>query len=1011
MSSGCAYRLQFDTLNQFATHIAALQYNEAIALGALRDGIPDRIEVTTKDRLQPLNGTSAQEVIARTGNYIAYRPSRPALALIDVDTKGMPIGIRSKLEALGGFWPALESVIPGLQSAARVARPSTSTGIYRNDTSQRLRGSGGLHVFVLVEDGADIERFLKTLHARCWLQGFGWMIVGASGQLLERSLVDRTVCAPERLVFEATPITVPPLCQDSTQRDPSVANGAPCDTRVVCPNLSLTEKAKLQRLLNAERHRLRDEAENAKTSFVTVRAADIVARTGCTPHAARKMVESQCGGVLVPGIALPFDAAELDGCTVGDVLFDPERFVGETLSDPLEGPAYGRCKAKIMRRPDGSLWVHSFAHGRTTYDLKYDFAAVENLIKAGSPADAVDCLVSLLAIAELAPDEEQRLRDLVCRLSGVKARPLAARIKGAREKLARDRAQAARLRKDAESQDQRLRLPAPAPDAERLPVLRAIDEVLVNVAGPEPPMRNLDGHPVEIRCRPPFDLHELTACGANDEEPEDTRLPPPEFPLLTNHIKYTLGHEIERYIQFMLRNKDGTSRPVALPPVFVDNYLAYRDSALPRVGAVVTAPLVLPDGRLLAPEGLDGACRLVFRIDPALMAVLPCLEDCRAEAVAAALDYLANEWLCDVATDFKGRCVLVALAQTILERVLLPQRPVFFVTAGKRGGGKTTALSMIILAVTGKKPPAAAWSFSEEERRKAMLAHLSEGLAALVWDNIPRGSKISCPTLEKVLTSDTYTDRVLCQSANLTVPTHTIMCCTGNNIGPKGDLASRALMAYLDLDRPDPENRHFRHPDPIAYTLANRGRILRCLYTILLGNPQLRAGRLGQAKTRFKHWWHQVGSAVEHAAAALTELQNAHPREVGAAMKIDFGALFAEVEGDDEELASLADVLEALHGRWPDTEFQATDVVNFIDCPGAGNNEAAQLLRQFCSPLGRGAHVAPTPKSVGRRLAANAGAPVRIGDRVMTLIKKQPENQVQAKRTTWYKVKVGGVTV
>ena len=38
---------------------------------------------------------------------------------------------------------------------------------------------------------------------------------------------------------------------------------------------------------------------------------------------------------------------------------------------------------------------------------------------------------------------------------------------------------------------------------------------------------------------------------------------------------------------------------------------------------------------------------------------------------------------------------------------------------------------MIILAVTGKKPPAAAWSSNDEERRKAMLAHLAEGVAAL----------------------------------------------------------------------------------------------------------------------------------------------------------------------------------------------------------------------------------------------------------------------------------------
>ena len=44
-----------------------------------------------------------------------------------------------------------------------------------------------------------------------------------------------------------------------------------------------------------------------------------------------------------------------------------------------------------------------------------------------------------------------------------------------------------------------------------------------------------------------------------------------------------------------------------------------------------------------------------------------------------------------------------------------------------------------------------------------------EGLSVLVWGNLPLGNTISCPTLEKVLTSGTYTDRVLGSSDSLTV--------------------------------------------------------------------------------------------------------------------------------------------------------------------------------------------------------------------------------------------------
>ena len=57
------------------------------------------------------------------------------------------------------------------------------------------------------------------------------------------------------------------------------------------------------------------------------------------------------------------------------------------------------------------------------------------------------------------------------------------------------------------------------------------------------------------------------------------------------------------------------------------------------------------------------------------------------------MQFLTDEWLCDVATDYIGKCIIIAAALTLIERSLLPDRPVFFVTAGRRGGGKTTTLS------------------------------------------------------------------------------------------------------------------------------------------------------------------------------------------------------------------------------------------------------------------------------------------------------------------------------
>src|ERR1700729_548057 len=59
----------------------------------------------------------------------------------------------------------------------------------------------------------------------------------------------------------------------------------------------------------------------------------------------------------------------------------------------------------------------------------------------------------------------------------------------------------------------------------------------------------------------------------------------------------------------------------------------------------------------------------------------------------------------------------------------------------------------------------------------------------------------------------------------------------------------------------------FKHNDPVGWTEAHRGQIMRALYTLLLGNPFLRTPMGTEASTRFKIWWRMCGSAVARADA------------------------------------------------------------------------------------------------------------------------------------------------
>jgi hypothetical protein len=123
-----------------------------------------------------------------------------------------------------------------------------------------------------------------------------------------------------------------------------------------------------------EKQRLKPEAAKARAAYIEEQALRIAKRKGVSMPSARRIVARQCDGVLLPDAELIFDDDEFKGCTVVDILADPERFEGVTLADPLEGVEYGRCKAIVMRGSDGAPFIHSYAHGRTFYELKLDFS-------------------------------------------------------------------------------------------------------------------------------------------------------------------------------------------------------------------------------------------------------------------------------------------------------------------------------------------------------------------------------------------------------------------------------------------------------------------------------------------------------------------------------------------------------------------------------------------------------------------------------------------------------------
>lgn len=666
MSRGVACRAIALDVGDFAEWIGRCGSDQAFALGRLGRDLADEIQVVTKAKREANPGA-----IARSGEFLGYRKGVPAYALLDYDIKGMPQDVSTRIKALGGFWPALVSVVPELEGVARVVRRSTSAGLFRRDTGEPLTGSGGVHAYVLVKDGADIDRFLRALHERCWMAGLGWHMLGAGGQLLERSIVDKMVGAPERLVFEGAPILVEPVGQDQELRRPQAFEGTVLDTITACPRLTLVERSSLQQIVAKSAIAIAPDSTKAKEKFVAERAVELAARVGVTVEEARITVERQTEGVLLPDLVLPFDDVEFKGCTVADVMATPKKFEGATLADPLEGASYGRCKAKIYLRSDGTPWIRSFAHGLTTYELKFDARAIQGVIESTDADNVVRVFVKQIVRADEVDEQEtEELIEAVVEKSGVGKRTIKSLLKNA-HKRHHEQSKAAKLKQRlAERNDPRPRILRPGRSDEWLPTMRALNEVIGTSVAAYPQCRNIEGALVRERRMSLPGVHAFSSTDANSEEKDAnvSPMPAPEQWALSIMGAPEAAEMIERHVEFVTI-EGNTCR---LSAAYVEHYLKRSDGALPTITGISTMPVVLGDGAILATK--------------------------------SAMRFLTDEWLVDVNATNAGKATLIACALTIIERTLLPSRPTFFVTAGRRGGGKTTALTMLILAVTGELP-------------------------------------------------------------------------------------------------------------------------------------------------------------------------------------------------------------------------------------------------------------------------------------------------------------------
>jgi hypothetical protein len=665
MSQGVARSVNIASMEALADLIGGLDQAQAIALGSVDSAAlaeDASVRILRHAELAKAGGAA----ISRSLEFIRFPAGKPGLMLLDFDTKGMGPDVLARVQA-EGFDTVLGEVVPDILAASRLWRPSTSSGVRNSETGEVFDKAGG-HLYLAVADAGDIPRATKVLHQRCWLVGLGHILVGRAGQLLERSIIDVAVGSPERLVFEGPPQLVPPLVQDS--RDSTVTRGRLLNTRAAIPDLSPSEAAAFDDLLAAAKAEADVRAAPIRKAVDQVEVAKLRA-DGMSEGEARERVAARHRGALYPHVQLHFDNAGT--ASVAEVLANPSAFHLETLADPLE-PDTGRCRAKLFVNASGKVVIHTFARGGAVFKLVADRGTIDAAIADSEPSRVVAEIKRLIPSADLSPTEVDAVIAATALRSGANKRSVRKEIEAAQQAARRARSTA---RQDNRQEDgDRLTLEAPATAGELGPTLIAVDAALCSADSMEPPFRMLDGRLGVIRERKPGGLHMLLtdAEAAERKNGDDLSfIPAPDQAAIMPAEYIDAALEIEQFVRFERRTKEGETSAVRIPEPHGKAYLTWADSRLPRVSALVTLPLVLPHRELVAGHGLDAERQVIFRIPDALLGAMPTAAEVDLEYAVDCLDFLFNEWLVDVTTTEAGKAVIIAMTAQIIERYLFPE--------------------------------------------------------------------------------------------------------------------------------------------------------------------------------------------------------------------------------------------------------------------------------------------------------------------------------------------------
>lgn len=383
----------------------------------------------------------------------------------------------------------------------------------------------------------------------------------------------------------------------------------------------------------------------------------------------------------------------------------------------------------------------------------------------------------------------------------------------------------------------------------------------------------------------------------------------------------------------------------------VVNEVGFRD-----LTGVVDVPVVRRDGSVLCADGWDKESGLLVQAGGAYDGLLDGAQEMTRDEALECVEVLMRPFRGFPLTGADSRGALLAAVLTAVVRPALDTAPGFALDAPSPGSGKTLMGTCLRALAGGGTLNGPLPTRDEAEVAKVLLSVLVDKPRAVLFDN--QVGLMDSAALAAVLTSRTYSGRILGSTRVVDLETNVLFLFSGNNIAMVGDMARRILTVRVDPDCDAPATRQFDF-DALAEVRENRRSMVVAALRLIqwaYAQPGRIMGRVGS----FEMWDEVVGQTV----GMLRSEDYTDP-----------AILLRASQEDDVRREEMTLLLTGLRGLFDGYWFRASDVVDAINIRATGHSVVAGVLEDA---LPRSL----TARGVGMYLRFRRG--VRVGDLRLT---------------------------